>query len=133
MGMFDRVTSEINLILPKCPICKHKFDIDQEWQTKSYENLLYNVSLRTLRQKLNEFTAHTICDSCDNYLCLAFNEDNIELIYDKNNKIDEKKEKVTKILPKENFELYNYLTYGKETEVFGYRDFDKYEEEEDDY
>lgn len=110
MGMYDKVTSEINLIIPQCPICHHGFGLNEvEWQTKSYEKLLYTVSLRTLSHFTNRFEIHTICPKCNNYLSVTFSKNEAILKYSKNHKDYQKK------LSKSKFYTYKLLTEGQET------------------
>lgn len=116
MGMFDKVLSEANLILDnKCPACKHK--LDALWQTKSYKNLLYGVSLRTLKNEVGNFECHTICDNCLSYMKLIFENNKIILEYHKRLRHSDKDKIVTKILPKKSLEVYRLLTEGKEEDI----------------
>lgn len=114
MGMFDYVLSGTKLILPKCPVCNHKFTIeeDQDWQTKSYKNLCLDVSLRTLRHSLDKFEIHNICEKCGNLIQINFSDDKITVQY-RHNK--EKNDKVIKKLPKLALKNYKILTDGKES------------------
>lgn len=114
MGMFDYVLSGTKLILPKCPICNHKFTIeeDQDWQTKSYKNLCLNVSLRTLRHSLGKFEIHNICEKCGNLIQINFSDDKITVQYRHNR---EKNDKVIKKLSKLALKNYKILTDGKES------------------
>ena len=99
MGMYDTVLPEINLIITKCPACNHKLSIDQEWQTKSYDRMLSELSIRTLYNDCNNFEAHMICDKCNEYVKAYFNKDSIKLEY--NNK--------TKYLNNKYLEIYKLL------------------------
>lgn len=122
MGMYDLVLPEINLVIGKCPICKNKFSIDQEWQTKSYKSLLFRVSLRTLKySRKNFFEVHTICNNCNSYIKVYFDENpriefnKKEKGFNKNNKL------ITKPLTKKQLEIYEYVTMEKETLLeYGY-------------
>lgn len=99
MGMFDNVLPEINLIIIRCPICKHKFSIDQEWQTKSHDRLLNLLSIRTLYNDCKNFEAHTICNNCNNYIKVNFDKEHIKIKYkDKEKFIDKKYLEIYKLL-----------------------------------
>lgn len=114
MGMYDSVLPGTKLILPRCPICNHKFTIDedQEWQTKSYKNLCLNVSLRTLRQSLGKFEIHNICEKCGNILQINFSDNEITVQYRHSR---EKNDKIIKKLSKSALKNYKILTDGKES------------------
>lgn len=87
MGMYDIVLPEINLVVQKCPKCKCKLDSYQEWQTKSFERLLLNVSLRTLRNSCKNFEAHMVCENCNTYVKLEYLQNKkLMLSYDDNEK-----------------------------------------------
>lgn len=99
MGMFDVVLPEVNLIIPKCPICKHKFNIEQEWQTKSHDRLLNYLSIKTLYNDCKSFETHTICDNCNNYIRVEFNEEQIKIKYkNKEKDVNKKYIKIYKLL-----------------------------------
>lgn len=114
MGMYDLVLPEANLVIGKCPYCKKKFNIDQEWQTKSYKSLLFNVSLRTLRYFTEEhFEIHTICDNCGIYLKVHFNKENPRIeFYDAHSTRD-----ITRSLSKSQLQIYDYVSIDKESLV----------------
>lgn len=106
MGMYDiGISKEINQLCPLCPICKSKFIDDLEWQTKSYENLLYTYSLSEIKNGTNSnFEFHTLCPECNSYIKLNFQEDRVVLNYS-NTDI-----KVTRRLPDEAFDLYQEIS-----------------------
>lgn len=114
MGMFDYVLPGTKLILPRCPICNHKFtkEEDQEWQTKSYKDLCLDVSLRTLRHSLGKFEIHNACNKCGNLIQINFSDDEITVQY-RHNK--EKEDKIIKKLSKSALKNYKILTDGKES------------------
>ena len=115
MGMYDVVLPEANLVIGKCPSCKRKFEIDQEWQTKSYESLLYLISLRTLRYSTNEnFEIHTICDHCGMYMKAYFNDTNPRIVYSEE---DDHFKEINKPLTKKQLELYDWVSLEKESIV----------------
>lgn len=115
MGMYDNVLPEINILVNKCPKCKHKFNInEQEWQTKSYKNLLFNVSLRTLNNEVKNFEAHTICENCGTYIKLRHFENNETTIEYQNSK----DELFCKRLDKNQMELFEAFTKYQEGLTF---------------
>lgn len=113
MGMFDYVLPDANVVIKKCPRCKHKFNLlEQEWQTKSNERLLLKYSLRTLRHECGNFEIHTICDHCNTYIKAEFSDNEVTLEYVlwkfHNRKV------IRKRLSNKQFEIYRALSEDDE-------------------
>ena len=74
-------------------------DNEQEWQTKSHDRLLNYLSIKTLYNDCKSFEAHTICDNCNNYIRVEFNEEQIKIKYkNKEKDVNKKYIKIYKLL-----------------------------------
>jgi hypothetical protein len=78
MGMYDTINFRVaNKIIQECPNCFTPFSIEEdEWQTKSFENMLDTLSEKDLDR---DFEMHTICHQCNHYISLSVQ---VKKIYD---------------------------------------------------
>lgn len=108
MGMYDNgIPKELNQLVPICPFCKIEFNENNiEWQTKSYENCLFEVSLKEISKKRSEFEFHTICENCREYFSIHFEKDKLLLSYYDN----KHSKRVYKDLPDYLFDLYKTIS-----------------------